>query len=73
MKDYNYIHYDAQYGTLNVYGRGAIRDMFDDGMRTMDLPRSVDTAIERLMRAIYEETGEMPTININDKLLQPKT
>ncbi|RLC69127.1 MAG: hypothetical protein DRH97_00815 [Chloroflexi bacterium] len=64
MKEYNYIHYDAQFGTINCYGDGAIRDMFEKGMETMNLPRSVDIALERVLHAIYEQTGEMPTINI---------
>ena len=65
MKEFSYIHYNADYGTLNCFGDGAIRDMFDDGLRTMSLPEDVDKALNDLCLAIYKETGEMPTININ--------
>ena len=62
--EYNYIHYDAAYGTLNCFGQGAIRDMFDKGLETMSLPRDVDKALNDLCLAIYKETGQMPTLNI---------
>jgi hypothetical protein len=64
MKEFNYIHYDSNYGTVNCFGQGAIRDMFEEGLKTMSLPRDVDKALNDLCLAIYKETGEMPTLNI---------
>ena len=60
---YSYIHYDTEYGTL-CFERGAIRDMFDKGLENMSLPKDVDKALNDLCLAIYKETGQMPTLNI---------
>lgn len=40
--------------------------MMQQGLDAMELPAAVDSAIQELCRAIYEETGSMPTIDIRD-------
>ena len=64
---HSYIHYDMDYGTVNCYGEGPVRDMFQKGMDVGNLPPDVYHAFEDLLLRIYQETGEMSVINVQGK------
>ena len=62
---WSYVHFDADYGIVTCASSGAIREMMQEGL-DMGLPKDVDNALKELCKAIYEETGSMPKIEISD-------
>ena len=66
QKEWSYVHFDADYGTVTCSSSGKIRDMMQQGLEDMELPTDVERAMQELCRAIYKETGSMPQISISD-------
>lgn len=54
-------HCDFPTGTIQIHGDGPIRRLFGEGM---EMPDGIYKATEGLLRALYEESGEWPTIHL---------
>jgi len=67
-KKYTYTHINLTYGSVVVLGEGKTRDVFHNSVASMELPKAVGDGLELLVKGLYEETGEIQTLNIfNDR------